>query len=117
MGVTSLEVSRGLKAMERVVAKVGVTNATPHDFRRTDRARPHGRAPGHYAVHRLAGPNQISDTGGAAPVTGVYDRNEYLAEKRRALEAWALVVAEIAEGKSQNSNVVALGRRKSSRTK
>ena len=39
--------------------------------------------------------NQVSDTGGAAAVTKVYDRNEYLPEKRRALEAWVALLLEI----------------------
>lgn len=43
--------------------------------------------------------NQISDTGGGAAVTGVYDRNEYLPEKRKALDAWAALLAEIVAGK------------------
>jgi hypothetical protein len=28
-------------------------------------------------------------TGGAAAVTAIYDRNDYLSEKRGALDAWA----------------------------
>jgi len=42
--------------------------------------------------------NHASDSGGAATVTGIYDQNEYLAEKRRALDAWALRVLEIMDG-------------------
>ena len=38
----------------------------------------------------------ISDTGGAAAVTGVYDRNEYLSDKRKALDAWATLLAQMA---------------------
>lgn len=40
--------------------------------------------------------NQMGDTGGAAAVTAVYDRNEYLHEKRQALTAWVNLLAEIA---------------------
>jgi hypothetical protein len=48
--------------------------------------------------------NQISDTGGAAAVTGVYDRNEYLPEKRRALTAWSGLLQEIiSESKPQRA--------------
>jgi len=50
--------------------------------------------------------NHASDTGGAAAVTGVYDQNEYLGEKRRALDAWALRLLEVVEGKQQSDNVV-----------
>jgi len=39
--------------------------------------------------------NHASDTGNSAAVTSVYDRNEYLPEKRHALDAWALRLQEI----------------------
>ena len=55
--------------------------------------------------------NQISDTGGAAAVTAVYDWNEYLREKRRALDAWADLLGEIVSGEVRARNVVELGRR------
>ncbi len=39
-----------------------------------------------------------SDTGGGAAVSMMhYDTNEYLAEKRRALEGWEALVLNIAE--------------------
>lgn len=41
-------------------------------------------------------------------MTGVYDRNEYLPEKRKALDAWAALLAEIVAGKERASNVVRL---------
>ncbi len=53
--------------------------------------------------------NHASDTGNAATVTSVYDRNEYLPEKRRALDAWATRLLEIVEGKKSSDNVVNLG--------
>ena len=53
-------------------------------------------------------PNHASDTGNSAAVTSVYDRNEYLAEKRRALDAWAMRVLEITGKSSGTENVVQL---------
>jgi len=50
--------------------------------------------------------NQISDTGGAAAVTSVYDRNEYLAQKRNALDAWASLLSHIVDNQPLSSNVV-----------
>jgi hypothetical protein len=50
--------------------------------------------------------NHVSDTGGAAAVTAVYDRNEYLPEKRRALDAWAALLQEIVSGIARPTNVV-----------
>lgn len=49
-----------------------------------------------------------TDCGGAAAVTAVYDRNDYLTEKRRALGAWAIRLLEIVEGKNRADNVVKL---------
>lgn len=51
--------------------------------------------------------NHISDTGGAAAVTAVYDRNVYLPEKRRALDKWAARLLEIV-GRQQTGKVVSL---------
>jgi hypothetical protein len=50
----------------------------------------------------------MSDTGGAAAVTGIYDRNEYLPEKRRALDAWAALLSQIVSATERTSNVVAI---------
>jgi len=38
-------------------------------------------------------------------VTGVYDRNEYLPEKRRALGAWSALLQEIVTGQMCSQNV------------
>ena len=43
-------------------------------------------------------------------VTGVYDRNDYLAEKRRALDGWAGLLTEVAAGTGRGSNVVPIAR-------
>jgi hypothetical protein len=53
--------------------------------------------------------NHASDRGDAAAVTAVYDRNAYLPEKRRALDAWARLLSEIVENETISSNVVPLG--------
>ena len=50
----------------------------------------------------------MGDSGGAAVVTAVYDRNDYLQEKRRGLDAWSIRLLEIVEGKETRSNVVNL---------
>lgn len=44
--------------------------------------------------------NHVSGTGGG--IVAVYQRHDYADEKRQALEAWARLVAEIAEGKPGN---------------
>ncbi len=40
--------------------------------------------------------------------SGIYDQNEYLPEKRRALEAWALMLQGIVSGKKVGDNVITL---------
>jgi len=49
-----------------------------------------------------------TDSGGAAAVTAVYDRNDYLPEKRRALDACAVRLQETVSGKESPSSMVAL---------
>ncbi|MBL8486233.1 MAG: tyrosine-type recombinase/integrase [Rhodocyclaceae bacterium] len=71
--------------------KHGLEPFTVHDFRRT--ARTHLAAlgvPDHVAErvlnHKLKG------------VTGVYNRHDYLAERRAALEGWAALLCELDQG-------------------
>jgi integrase len=86
------------RAVNRLTATLKIDDAIAHDFRRTGATMVTGERIGfsRFVVSRVL--NQISDTGGAAAVTGVYDRNEYLSEKRRALDAWASLLLEIAAG-------------------
>lgn len=83
------------RAVKHITTHLNIKNATPHDFRRTGATNITSERIGlpRFIVSRVL--NQISDTGGAAAVTGVYDRNEYLAEKRKALEAWANLLKKL----------------------
>ena len=94
------------RATRRLCDKIGIEDATPHDFRRTGSTNLTGEGLGfpRFIVSRVL--NHISDTGGAAAITGVYDRNLYLPEKRRALDAWATRLHEIVTGTAQSDNVV-----------
>ena len=96
------------RAVNRLTTALKVDDAIAHDFRRTGATMITGERIGipRFVVSRIL--NQISDTGGAAAVTGVYDRNEYLSEKRRALAAWASLLSEIVAGKARASNVIKL---------
>lgn len=84
------------KSLKRITERLGIEDATPHDFRRTGATNITGERIGmpRFIVSRVL--NQISDTGGAAAVTGVYDRNEYLVDKRKALEAWDVLLLQVA---------------------
>lgn len=106
-GIQRAAISRGFA---RISKATGIVDATPHDMRRTGATNITGERIGipRFIVSRVL--NQISDTGGAAAATRIYDRNEYLPEKRKALDAWAILLAEIVEGRQRADNVTALGR-------
>ncbi|UIJ72355.1 site-specific integrase [Aurantimonas sp. HBX-1] len=76
-------------AFRRVTAKAGLVGIRPHDLRRTGATALTSErlSVSRFLVSRVL--NHASDTGDTASVTGIYDRNSYLPEKRRALEAWA----------------------------
>ncbi len=94
------------RAFGRLKKALDLGDIRPHDLRRTGATNLTGEQLGfaRFTVSKVL--NHASDTGGAAAVTGVYDQNEYLPEKRRALDAWALRVLEIVEGKGKPGNVV-----------
>ena len=52
--------------------------------------------------------NHISGSRGG--IAGVYQRHDWAAEKRAALDAWASHIVAIAEGRPFTANVVALAR-------
>jgi hypothetical protein len=81
--------------MNRLTRTVGIEDATAHDFRRTGATNITGEriAIPRFIVSRVL--NHISDTGDSAVVTGVYDRNAYLPDKRRALTEWAAFLQKI----------------------
>ena len=83
------------RAFGRVRKVLELSDVRPHDLRRTGATRLTGEelAFQRFIVSRVL--NHGGDTGGAAVVTGTYDRNEYLSEKRRALDAWASRLLEI----------------------
>lgn len=98
------------RAMQRVTAAVGIENVTPHDLRRTGATNITSERLGfpRFVVSRVL--NQISDGGGAAAATAIYDLHSYLPEKRKALDAWAALLAQIVDGKQREPNVVNLKR-------
>lgn len=75
------------RAVNRLCARLGLPPGSPHDFRRSGATTLTGER---YAVRRFIVAKVLAHTENDGPaVTAVYDRNEYLAEKRTALEAWA----------------------------
>ena len=86
------------RAFIRMKQALDLGDIRPHDLRRTGATNLTGENLGfsRFIVSKVL--NQ-TDSGGAAAVTAVYDRNDYLPEKRRALDAWAIRLLEIVESK------------------
>lgn len=84
------------RAMNRLVSALNIPRTTPHDLRRTGATAMTSERIGvnRFIVSQVIG--HAADTGGAAAVTGQhYDLNDYLPEKRRALDAWAELLAAV----------------------
>ena len=81
------------KAMARACADLKISHGTPHDFRRTGATLLTGERAGirRFIVSKVLG--HAAQEGAA--VTEVYDRNDYLPEKRLALNAWEKLLLEI----------------------
>lgn len=77
------------RAFARMRKALELEDIRPHDLRRTGATMMTGEKLGvpRFIVSKIL--NHSGDTGGAAITTGVYDRNEYLSEKRKALDSWA----------------------------
>ncbi|WP_106726308.1 tyrosine-type recombinase/integrase [Pseudaminobacter soli (ex Li et al. 2025)] len=92
------------RAMNRLVGVIEIPDATPHDLRRTGATNLTSERIGfsRFIVSQILA--HAADTGGAAAVTGQhYDLNDYLAEKRRALSAWAELLTSIIDAKPRSS--------------
>lgn len=71
----------------------GIAPGSPHDFRRSGATTLTGER---YGIRRfIVGKVLSHDPKEGAAVTAVYDRNEYLPDKRVALAAWASHVLEL----------------------
>src|SRR6478609_3137126 len=77
------------RAFIEIAKAAKVDDARLHDLRRAGATAMTSERIGipRFIVSRVL--NHASDTGDAASVTAIYDRNAYLPEKRRALNAWA----------------------------
>lgn len=98
------------RAMKRLTNHLKIKDAKPHDFRRTGSTNMTSERLGIPRFHVSCVLNHISDTGGAAAVTAVYDRNGYIQEKRRALDKWATRLVEIVSESERVSVVVDIRR-------
>ncbi len=95
-------------ALKGVLMALGIANATVHDIRRTGSTLMTSERLGvsQFIRSKVLG---HADAGGGAVVSGtVYDANSYIAEKRRALEAWEGLLLEIVGERVRPGNVTAL---------
>ena len=92
------------RAMARLCDRLKIAHGSPHDLRRSGATTLTGEKLGfrRFVVSKVLG---HSANEGAA-VTGIYDRNEYLADKRAALEAWSAHLLAVAKGTEPASNVL-----------
>ena len=59
-----------------------------------------------FIVSQILG--HAGDMRGGAVVSGTYDRNDYLKEKRRALDAWRSKLFGVVDVTNSTSNVIAM---------
>jgi integrase len=100
------------RAMNRITKAIGIADATPHDLRRTGATNLTGERLGipRFIVSQVIA--HAGDTGGAAAITGRhYDMNDYVVEKRRALDAWSTLLKKIVGVAPLAQNVVAMPKR------
>ncbi len=96
-------------AMAELCAALEIVGATPHDLRRTGSTALTSERLGISPFIRSKVLGHKSDAGGGAAVSSVhYDANSYIAEKRRALEAWEGLLLSIVGERPAASNVYPL---------
>lgn len=96
-------------AMRLITAAVGVEGVSPHDLRRTGSTAMTSERLGISPFIRSKVLGHSTDAGGGAAVSAIhYDANSYIAEKRRALEAWEGLLLEVVGVRARPSNVSAL---------
>ena len=106
---THLDGHRVSRALTRLCKRLGIPHGSPHDFRRTGATTLTDEKLGftRFVVSKVLG-HRVHE---GAKVTEIYDLNEYLPQKRAALEAWARYVlglqAESTAAATQSDQVAA----------
>jgi integrase len=92
------------RAMNRTVKERGLPKVTPHDFRRFGSSNITGERIG--LPRFIAGQILAHSDGGVTG--GHYDLNDYVPQKRQALDAWAKLLRQIVNGEKRPNNVVVM---------
>lgn len=87
------------RAFIEAAKAANLSNARLHDLRRSGATTLTSERLGFGRFTVSAILNHSSDTGDAASVTAVYDRNDHLPQKRTALDAWATELLRIADNR------------------
>ena len=86
-------------AMRALCGALGIADASPHDLRRTGATAMTSERLGVAPFIRSKVLAHRGDTGGGAAVSMIhYDANQYVSEKRRALEGWCDLLLNIVSG-------------------
>jgi integrase len=87
---TFLEPGQVTRAIKRLCKRLEIPHGSPHDFRRSGATTLTDEKYGfpRFIVSKVLG-HKIKDSRDGAAVTEIYDLNEYLPQKRAALDAWA----------------------------
>jgi integrase len=83
------------RAMKRCCNSLGIVDASPHDLRRTGErlmASELCKVPGEI-IARILNPTAIG-----SPVTQIYNRYDYAAAKRAAIDVWAAALMKVVTG-------------------
>lgn len=90
---THLDGHRVSRAITRLCKRLGIPHGSPHDFRRTGATTLTDEKLGftRFVVSKVLG-HRVHE---GAKVTEIYDLNEYLPQKRAALDAWATYVLSL----------------------
>ncbi|HKQ10249.1 MAG TPA: tyrosine-type recombinase/integrase [Rhizomicrobium sp.] len=93
---THLDGHRVARALTRLCRRLEIPHGSPHDFRRTGATTLTDEKLGftRFVVSKVLG-HRVHE---GAKVTEIYDLNEYLPQKRAALDAWATYVLTIQPG-------------------
>lgn len=91
-----IEANALTRAFNRMKDVLNLDDVRVHDLRRTGATNMTSEVLGipRFVVSKVL--NHTSDTGNSAAVTNIYDKNDYLVDKRKALNVWAERLLEIA---------------------
>ena len=93
------------RAMARLCEAAQIENASAHDLRRTAST---SMASDRLGVLSEVVARVLNHAPPGLGVTAIYNRHNYLREKRRALDGWAELLCDIVTGEHQRQNVVLL---------